>query len=121
MLRGSGSSSSLSVAPGRRSSLRLATWTLAATVAALFLYRALADKAPYCVAPPPRAEHLPLTAKPMFDGKIFEDPVQLVEQPGHAGSWLVVLQRGLVERVGEGGATTTVLDLTMRVELGQQW
>jgi glucose/arabinose dehydrogenase len=64
---------------------------------------------------------LPFTVTPLFEGRTFDHPVQLVDERGD-GAWLVVLHRGVVERVRDGKpAGSPILDIRDRVQFGKQW
>jgi glucose/arabinose dehydrogenase len=74
----------------------------------------------WCVPPP--AEHRPdwVALEPMFEGRHFDKPVQLVQHPKEDATWFVVLHRGVVLRIHEG-ESREVLDLTDRIRFGEQW
>ena len=73
-----------------------------------------------CRPPVYLARDYPYEFEPMFDGMKFEKPVRLRQHSSADDTWLVALGRGRIESI-RGGRARTILDISDRVELGQQW
>lgn len=70
---------------------------------------------------PPTIENAyPIAFAPMFEGIELEKPIRMRPDPRRRDEWLVGLARGALVRVS-GEEAATMLDITSRVELGQQW
>ena len=60
-------------------------------------------------------------AKEMFDGQIFERPVQLLEDPRRKKTWFVVENRGQIFKYNQKGKRQLFFDLSKDVFMGKQW
>lgn len=59
-----------------------------------------------------------LSLRPMFEGKIFDQPVFMLQPPGEERVWFVVEKGGKVYRIRNDGLPRLAIDLGKQVEAG---